>query len=107
MSFSLSEDHEAFRKVVRDFAEKALQPNIERWEREVGGLPTEAVKGMADLGLFGLTASEEYGGAGADLTTLCVAIEEIGRVDQSLGITLSAGVGLGANPIYRFGSEEQ
>jgi butyryl-CoA dehydrogenase len=107
MSFSLSEDHEAFRKVVRDFAEKALQPNIERWEREVGGLPTEAVKGMADLGLFGLTASEEYGGAGADLTTLCVAIEEIGRVDQSLGITLEAAVGLGINPIATYGTPEQ
>src|SRR3954454_3512666 len=107
MSFSLSEDHEAFRKVVRDFAEKALAPNIERWEREVGGLPTEAVRGMADLGLFGLTASEEYGGAGADLTTLCVAIEEIGRVDQSLGITLEAAVGLGINPILTFGTAEQ
>ena len=107
MSFALSEDHEDFRKVVRDFAEKALQPNIERWEREVGGLPTEAVNGMAELGLFGLTASEEYGGAGADLTTLCVAIEEIGRVDQSLGITLEAAVGLGINPIATYGTEEQ
>ncbi len=107
MSFSLSEDHEAFRKVVRDFAEKALQPNIERWEREVGGLPTEAVSGMAELGLFGLTASEEFGGAGADLTTLCVAIEEIGRVDQSLGITLEAAVGLGINPIATYGTQAQ
>jgi butyryl-CoA dehydrogenase len=107
MSFSLSEDHEAFRKVVRDFAEKALAPNIERWEREVGGLPTEAVRGMAELGLFGLTAAEEYGGAGADLTTLCVAIEEIGRVDQSLGITLEAAVGLGINPIATYGTPEQ
>ncbi|HUR74896.1 MAG TPA: acyl-CoA dehydrogenase family protein [Sporichthya sp.] len=107
MSFSLSEDHEAFRKVVRDFAEKALQPNIERWEREVGGLPTEAVNGMAELGLFGLTAAEEYGGAGADLTSLCVAIEEIGRVDQSLGITLEAAVGLGINPIATYGTPEQ
>ncbi len=107
MSFSLSEDHEAFRKVVRDFAEKALQPNIERWEAEGKGLPTEAVNGMAELGLFGLTASEEYGGAGADLTTLCVAIEEIGRVDQSLGITLEAAVGLGINPIATYGTPEQ
>jgi short/branched chain acyl-CoA dehydrogenase len=107
MSFALSEDHESFRKVVRDFAEKVLQPNIERWEREVGGLPSEAMKGMAELGLFGLTAAEEYGGAGADLTTLCVAIEEIGRVDQSLGITLEAAVGLGINPIATYGTDEQ
>ena len=56
MSFALSEEHEAFRKVVRDFAEKALQPNIERWESE-GGLPSEAVRGMGELGLFGLTAA--------------------------------------------------
>ena len=52
---------------------------------------------MGDLGLFGLTAPEEYGGAGGDFTSLCVAIEELGRVDQSMGITLEAAVGLGIN----------
>ena len=64
---------------------------------------------MGQLGLFGLTAPEEFGGAGedGDFTSLCVAIEEIGRVDQSLGITLQAGVGLGINPILTFGTEEQ
>jgi butyryl-CoA dehydrogenase len=62
---------------------------------------------MGELGLFGIPFPEEYGGGGADLTTLCIAIEELGRVDQSLAITLEAGVGLGANPIYRFGTEEQ
>ena len=61
----------------------------------------------ASSGLFGLPFPEEYGGGGADLTTLCVAIEELGRVDQSMAITLEAGVGLGANPIYQFGTEEQ
>ena len=69
-------------------------------------LPLEAVKQMADFGLFGLSAPEEYGGAG-DFTSLCMAIEEIGRVDQSLGITLEAAVGLGINPIASFGSAEQ
>ena len=58
---------------------------------------------MADFGLFGLNGPEEYGGAG-DFTSLCVAIEEIGRVDQSLGITLEAAVGLGSNPIATFGT---
>ena len=58
---------------------------------------------MGELGLFGLGGPEEYGGAG-DFTSLCIAIEEIGRVDQSLGITLEAGVGLGRNPIARFGT---
>jgi butyryl-CoA dehydrogenase len=62
---------------------------------------------MGELGLFGLPFPEEYGGGGADLTTLCVAIEEIARADQSLAITLEAAVGLGANPIYQFGTEEQ
>ena len=65
---------------------------------------------MGDLGLFGLVVPEEYGGQATgegDFTSLCVAIEELGRVDQSIGITLSAGVGLGINPILSFGSEQQ
>ena len=62
---------------------------------------------MGGLGLFGLTAPEQYGGADGDFTSLCVAIEEIGRVDQSLGITLEAAVGLGINPILTFGTDEQ
>jgi butyryl-CoA dehydrogenase len=62
---------------------------------------------MGELGLFGLPFPDEYGGGGADLTTLCVAIEELARWDQSLAITLEAGVGLGAMPIWRFGTEEQ
>jgi butyryl-CoA dehydrogenase len=71
--------------------------------------PVDVVQKMGGLGLFGLTAPEEYGGAGADgdFTSLCIAIEEIGRVDQSLGITLEAAVGLGINPILTFGSKEQ
>ena len=64
-------------------------------------------RSSADLGLFGLTAPEQYGGAGADFTSLCIAIEELGRVDQSVGITLSAGVGLGINPILSFGTDAQ
>ena len=66
----------------------------------------EAVKQMGHFGLFGLSGPEEYGGAG-DFTSLCIAIEEIGKVDQSLGITLEAAVGLGANPLAQFGTEEQ
>ena len=67
---------------------------------------------MGELGLFGLTSPEEYGGAGlggdeGGFTSLCLAIEEIGRVDQSLGITLEAAVGLGINPILNYGTEEQ
>ena len=62
---------------------------------------------MGELGLFGLVFPERWGGGDGDFASLCVAIEELGRVDQSMGITLSAGVGLGANPIYQFGTDEQ
>src|SRR5262245_18118311 len=62
---------------------------------------------MGELGLFGLVFPERWGGRDAAFKQLCVAIEELGRVDQSVGITLSAGVGLGANPLYRFGTDAQ
>jgi butyryl-CoA dehydrogenase len=106
MDFDLSPEHEAFRKVVRDFAEAEIAPHAEAWDRD-HHFPVETVRAMGELGLFGLPFPEEYGGSGADLTTLCVAIEELARVDQSMAITLEAGVGLGANPIYQFGTEEQ
>src|SRR3954452_15095526 len=106
MIFELSGEHETFRKVVRDFAERELGPHVAEWDRE-HRLPVEVVHAMGDLGLFGLVAPEEYGGQGADFTSLCVAIEELGRVDQSIGVTLEAGVGLGINPILTFGTEEQ
>jgi alkylation response protein AidB-like acyl-CoA dehydrogenase len=106
MSFELSAEHEAFRAVVRDFAEREVAPHVAGWDRE-HHFPVEVVHAMGDLGLFGLVVPEEYGGSGADFTTLCVAIEELGRVDQSIGITLEAGVGLGINPILSYGTEEQ
>src|SRR5690348_13268437 len=106
MSFELSEDHESFRKVVRDFAEKEIAPHVAAWDRD-HYFPVELVRKMGDLGLFGLAVPEEYGGSGGDFTSVCVAIEELGRVDQSLGITLEAGMGLGINPILTFGTEDQ
>ncbi|MDQ6687099.1 MAG: acyl-CoA dehydrogenase family protein [Actinomycetota bacterium] len=111
MSFELSAEHEQFRRTVRDFAEKQIAPSAAQWDRE-HYFPTEVVQQMGELGLMGLTAPEEYGGAGlrgdeGAFTSLCLAIEEIGRVDQSMGITLEAAVGLGINPILTFGSDEQ
>ena len=105
-AFELSKDHEDFRAVVREFAEEQVAPHVEQWDRE-HRFPVELVPQMGELGLFGLVVPEEYGGAEGDFTSLCVAIEELGRVDQSIGITLSAGVGLGINPILSFGSDEQ
>src|SRR6476469_1428541 len=105
-AFELTKEHGEFRAVVRDFANEQVAPHAARWDRE-HRFPVELVPQMGDLGLFGLVVPEEYGGAGGDFTSLCVAIEELGRVDQSVGITLSAGVGLGINPILTFGNEEQ
>ena len=106
MHFDLTDEQEAFRKVVRDFAESEIAPHAEAWDRD-HTFPTDVVLAMGSLGLFGLVFPEEYGGSGADFTTLCLAIEELARVDQSMAITLEAGVGLGANPIFQFGTEEQ
>ena len=106
MHFDLTDEQEAFRKVVREFAEAQIAPHAEAWDRD-HTFPTDVVRAMGDLGLFGLVFPEEYGGSGADFTTLCVAIEELARVDQSMAITLEAGVGLGANPIFQFGTEDQ
>jgi alkylation response protein AidB-like acyl-CoA dehydrogenase len=106
MDYDVSSEQETFRKVVRDFATTEIAPHAERWDAEEV-FPVDTVLAMGELGLFGLPFPEEYGGSDADFTTLCIAIEELGRVDSSMAITLSAGVGLGANPIYRFGNEAQ
>jgi alkylation response protein AidB-like acyl-CoA dehydrogenase len=106
MSWELTDDHELLRATVREFAEARIAPHAAEWDR-ARHFPTEVVAEMGALGLFGIVFPQEWGGGGGDFTSLCVAIEELGRVDQSMGITLSAGVGLGANPIHRFGSDEQ
>ena len=106
MHFDLTDEQESFRKVVRDFAQSEIAPHAEAWDRD-HTFPSDVVLAMGELGLFGLVFPEEYGGSGADFTTLCLAIEELARVDQSMAITLEAGVGLGANPIFQFGTEEQ
>jgi butyryl-CoA dehydrogenase len=111
MTFQLSEEHEQFRRTVRDFAEKEIAPHSAEWDR-AHHFPVDVVEKMGELGLFGLTAPEEYGGAGltgeeGGFTSLCLAIEELGRVDQSLAVTLEAGVGLGISPILTYGTDEQ
>lgn len=106
MDFGFSTEQEAFRSTVRDFAEKVIGPRAEELD-ETGEFPVDIVLKMGELGLFGLPFPEEYGGSGADFTALCIAIEELARVDSSMAITLEAGVGLGAMPVYLFGSEEQ
>ena len=106
MNFDLTPEQEEFRTVVREFARRVVAPGApERDDREE--FPIDVVRQMADLGFFGLPFPEEYGGSEADMVTVCLVIEELGRVDQSVGITLSAAVGLGGGMIHRFGTSEQ
>lgn len=102
----LAPEHEEFRRVVAAFADDVVAPAADGFNAE-GRFPVELVRQMGEMGLFGIPFPEEYGGMGGDELTLCLAIEELGRVDQSVGITLEAGVGLGAAPIHAFGTPEQ
>jgi short-chain 2-methylacyl-CoA dehydrogenase len=106
MEFDFNDEQEAFRKVVRDFAEREIAPHAEEWDRD-HIFPVDTVLAMGELGLFGLPLPEEYGGSGADFATFCIAVEELARVDASMAITLEAGVGLGSGPIAAFGTDEQ
>ena len=106
ISFRLEDYHEELRATVAGFARDVVAPVIGHYyERQE--FPYEIVARMAKLGLFGLPFPEEYGGMGGDLFALCLALEELARVDSSVAITLEAAVALGAMPIYRFGTEEQ
>jgi len=104
--FELSGDHEMFRKVMRDFAEREVAPHIAQWDRD-HHFPVHLIPKLGELGVFGLGVPEQYGGTAGDFTSACIAIEELGRVDQSIGITLEAGIGLGTYPILTFGTEAQ
>lgn len=104
--FELSEDHQSLSDTVREFADEVVAPSSAKHDAE-HSFPYEVVAQMGEMGLFGLPFPEEYGGMGGDYFALCLAIEQLGRVDQSVAITLEAGVSLGAMPIYRFGTEEQ
>ncbi len=104
--YRLSAEQEEFRRTVEDFARVVVAPKAFDYD-ERGEFPYDVVKQMADMGLFGLPFPEELGGMGGDYFTLCLAIEELARVDSSVAITLEAAVSLGAMPVYRFGTETQ
>jgi alkylation response protein AidB-like acyl-CoA dehydrogenase len=106
ISYRLDDEHEELRRTVADFARDVVAPVIGGYY-ERGEFPYEIVAGMGKLGLFGLPFPEEYGGMGGDLFALCLALEELGKVDSSVAVTLEAGVALGAMPVYRFGNEQQ
>ncbi|MDQ1696140.1 MAG: short-chain 2-methylacyl-CoA dehydrogenase [Frankiaceae bacterium] len=106
MDFRLSDEHEALRKTVEDFARTVVAPQAEHFDR-TEEFPYDIVRQMGEMGLFGLPFPEEYGGMGGDFLALCLAIEELARADSSVAITLEAAVGLGSMPVFRFGTEEQ
>ncbi|MGW1056401.1 acyl-CoA dehydrogenase family protein [Micromonospora rubida] len=106
MDFRLTDEQEALRESVRDFAREAVAPVIaEHYEKHT--FPYEVIRQMGKMGLFGLPFPEEHGGMGGDYFALCLALEELARVDSSVAITLEAAVSLGAMPIFRFGTAEQ
>jgi short-chain 2-methylacyl-CoA dehydrogenase len=106
MDFSLNEEQLAIRETCREFAEQEIKPHAEEMDR-TAAFPYELMRKMGELGLLGLPFPEEYGGAGADFLSYCIAIEEISRGDVSVGITMEAHTSLGASPFFLFGSEEQ
>jgi hypothetical protein len=103
---TLPREYQDLRDTVADFARTVVAPVSAKHDEEYS-FPYEVVAKMGEMGLFGLPFSEEYGGMGGDYFALALAVEELGKVDQSVAITLEAGASLGAMPIYRFGTEEQ
>ena len=102
----LPAEYEELRKTVEEFAHTEVAPVIgDYYERHA--FPYPLVAAMGRMGLFGLPYPEEYGGMGGDYFALCLALEELARVDSSVAITLEAGVSLGSMPVYRFGTSEQ
>jgi butyryl-CoA dehydrogenase len=106
ISYALSDEHQELRQTVASFARDVVRPVIGGYY-ERGEFPYDLVARMAKLGLFGLPFPAEFGGMDGDLFALCLALEELARVDSSVAITLEAAVSLGAMPIYRFGTEAQ
>ena len=106
MHFDLSDEQQAIRTLVRDFATGEVAPVAEELDR-TKAFPYEIVAKLGALGLMGIPYPEEYGGGGADNLSYVLAIEELARVDSSVGITMAAHTSLGTWPIYAFGSEEQ
>jgi alkylation response protein AidB-like acyl-CoA dehydrogenase len=102
----LTPEQDQLRKTVQEFAREVVAP-VAAHHDATKTFPYDVVRGMGEMGLFGLPFPEEHGGMGGDYFTLCLALEELARVDQSVAITLEAGVSLGAMPVFRFGTEEQ
>lgn len=106
MFFKTTDAHEALRAKVRQFAENEVKPIAFLLDQQ-NEFPDEAVKKLAELGLMGIPYPKEYGGAGLDVLSYAIAVEELSRVDGGTGVILSAHVSLGSWPIFAYGTEEQ
>ncbi|MCU1416022.1 MAG: acyl-CoA dehydrogenase [Schumannella sp.] len=106
MNYDLTPQQLELQKRVREFADTVVAPAAYQYDTE-RRLPMEIIAQMGEMGLFGLPFPAEYGGGGGTYADLCLAVEALARVDQSIAVTLEAGVGLGIMPIFRYGTEEQ
>ncbi|TFB95402.1 acyl-CoA dehydrogenase family protein [Cryobacterium sp. HLT2-28] len=106
MSYELTDENRKLQAMVRDFADTVVAPAAYEYDTK-RALPYGIIAEMGEMGLFGLPFPKEYGGQGRDYFALCLAVEQLARVDQSIAVTLEAGVGLGIMPVYRRGTEEQ
>jgi len=106
VNFDLTPEQKMIRKLMRDFAEGEVAPGADERDR-AKRFPKEIIDQMAKLNLMGLPFPEKYGGAGADTVSFAIAVEELSRVDASVGITYAAHISLGCSPLYMFGTEEQ
>lgn len=106
MSFKTTENHEALRAKVREFAEAEVKPLAFLLDKE-NKFPADIVTKMGQMGLMGIPYPKEYGGAGLDMVSYAVAVEELARVDGGTGVILSAHTSLGSWPIFAYGTEEQ
>jgi short/branched chain acyl-CoA dehydrogenase len=104
--YGLSDEEQKLVEKVRDFADTVIAPAAYEYDTK-RELPYGIIRQMGELGIFGLPFPKEYGGQGKSYLQFCLAIEQVSRVDQSIGVTLEAGIGLGVIPIYRRGTEEQ
>ncbi|WP_333656939.1 acyl-CoA dehydrogenase family protein [Tissierella praeacuta] len=106
MFFKTTEQHENLRAIIRQFAEEEVKPIAFILDQE-NKFPSEAIKKLGDMGMMGIPYSKEYGGAGLDVISYAIAVEELSRVDGGTGVILSAHTSLGAYPIAAYGTEEQ
>lgn len=106
MFFKTTEQHEDFRARIREFAESEVKPQAFLWDKE-NRFPTEEIEKLGKMGVLGIPYPKKYGGAGLDILSYAIAVEELSRVDGGTGVILSAHVSLGTYPIFAYGTEEQ